>query len=151
MPINNLILFIPEHGCTCGVEINHGAVVCGLDTDEEGGETAVGPILEYDLLVKLELLLDFVVKLVVHFLVVLNGGQEVHVQVGDLLAVGELANVLVTLTYLLADFYSRAADLVKFLEVGVILVQHRPKLQVHQRCLLQFLHDLLFLPFYLQF
>ena len=106
MPINNLILFIPEHGCACGVEINHGAVVCGLDTDEQGGETAVGPILEDDFLVELELLLDLVVKFVVHFLVVLDRGQEVHVQVGDLLAVGELANVLVTLTHLLADFYS---------------------------------------------
>ncbi len=131
MPINNLILFIPEHGGTCGVEINHGAVVGGLDTDKESGETAVGPVLEDDFLIKLELLLDLVVKFVIHFLVVLDGGHEVHVEVGDLLAVGELANVLVTLTDLLADFYSRAADLVQFLEIRVILVQHRPKLQVN--------------------
>lgn len=105
-----------------------------IDTDEHDCATAIGPVLQDDLLLQPVILLDRLVDLVVHVLIVFYGFEVVDVEAGYLFAMGNTADVAVALIHLLADVNPIGPYFIQFLEIRVILVEDAPELEVYQGC-----------------
>lgn len=118
-----------------------------INADKHDGAAAVGPILQDDLLLEVVIFLDWLVDLVVHVFIVLYGLEIVHVETCDLLAVGDTADVLVTLLHLFPDLYASCSHFIQLLEIRVILVQNTPKFQINQGSFLKFLENQVLLTF----
>lgn len=64
-----------------------------------------------------------------------------HVETCDLLAVGDTADVLVTLLHLFPDLDASGSHFIQLLEIRMILVQNTPKLQINQGSFLKLLEN----------
>lgn len=114
-----------------------------FDGDQHDGFGSVVPVLYQDLLVELVVILEVPVHLVVELLVILNEAQIKHKQISYPLRKCQLTYLLIELLNLFTHLHPVSSNLVKFLEVWVIFIQHRPKLQVCEGCLLKLLKYLL--------
>lgn len=126
--VQDLIPLVAKKRGTAGVGIDDDAMVGLVNANKHDGATAIGPILQHDLFLQVVIVLDGLVDLVVHVLVVLDGLEVVDVEAGDLLTVGDTADVLVALLHLLSYLDAGGSNLIQFLEIRVIFVKDTPKL-----------------------
>lgn len=136
-----LEFLVAEGGGAAGVHIDDGPKGAVLYADQHDVARGVGPVLQGHALLQAVLLLDGAVDLVEHVLVVLDALEVVGVAGGHPLRIGDLANLAVVFPDLLSDPDPRERHLVHLLEVGVVVVEQRPKFEVDERRPLESLHD----------
>lgn len=97
-------------------------------TNQHHRAAAIGPILKDDLLLQTVLLLDWLVDLIIHILIILDGLQIVDVETSGLFTVGNSADVTVTLLDFLSDVDAIGTYFIEFLEIWVVFIEDAPEL-----------------------